>query len=403
MAKPLIPLLLAGIALAAGEPTAAVAPALPENPKVIAALDALGDNSACVLEKLTVRAEGLGDFNKGWHHMHETGPNGRDYSVKMAWMPDRRRAFYCGANHGAPHRMNDAWEFDLAALSWNLLYAPDYNDSGKVGDYDKSVLVLQDGWLRTRKGGPAHPAHTWWGLTYDPVTRQALWLCAWPSYRLAEKLTAIGATADQLYKGPSMWSFQPQAGTWNPLPTAQPWPRNNFGASLEYVPEMGGTVYQFERESWLLDSAKAAWKRLPDSREALPIETLICHDPGRKLLIAQRGAAGEAKAATWHYPTTGAEAGWTKVVDGGEQPLGHDARAAMYFDPVGKVALLYETPTKSIWSYTPDTKHWAKLSPAGSPPPFTADRVISYLDPARNVFVVIGTDKVWCYRYKRAD
>ena len=29
--------------------------------------------------------------------------------------------------------------------------------------------------------------------------------------------------------------------------------------------------------------------------------------------------------------------------------------------------------------------------------------VVAYLDPARNVFAVIGYDSVWCYRYKKAE
>jgi hypothetical protein len=186
--------------LAKGEETPAVEPVLPTDPAVLAAVDALGDNSACVLGDPTVRQE-LGDFAKGWHRMKEHGPGGRDYTIKMAWMPDRRRAFFCGANHGSPHRFNDAWEYDLAANTWVLLYVPDYNDRGAITDYDRQVLTLDNGWLRTRRGGPAHPAHTWWGLTYDPTIRAAIWYCAWPSYRLDAKLTAIGKTREDLYRG----------------------------------------------------------------------------------------------------------------------------------------------------------------------------------------------------------
>jgi hypothetical protein len=43
----------------------------------------------------------------------------------MVWAPERKRALYCGANHGVPHRLNDVWEFDLPSLSWVMLYAPD--------------------------------------------------------------------------------------------------------------------------------------------------------------------------------------------------------------------------------------------------------------------------------------
>ena len=134
-------------------------PALEPDTAVLAKLEALGDNSCCILDGTRI-IEDLGDFAKGWHRMKETGPTGRDFTIKMVWMPDRKRAFFCGANHNSPHRFNDAWEYDLASNTWVLLYTPDYNDRGPITDDDKQTLVLQDGWLRTKKGGPAHPAHT---------------------------------------------------------------------------------------------------------------------------------------------------------------------------------------------------------------------------------------------------
>ncbi|HOX08939.1 MAG TPA: hypothetical protein PK280_21265 [Planctomycetota bacterium] len=381
-----------------------VEPALQPDQALLAKLAALGDNSSVVLEGTKVISEGLGDFAKGWHNMAKTGPAGRDYTIKMAWMADRQRAFFCGANHQSPHRFNDAWEYDLAANTWVLLYVPDYNDCGKVGDYDKQTLEIKDGWLRTKKGGPGHPAHTWWGLTYNPETKSVLWFCAWPSYRLKEKLEAIGAKPEDLYKGPPVWTFLPAERKWEPLPTAQPWPRSVFGASLEYVPELKGAVWQYGGESWLLDDAKKSWKQLPASKTGLPIETLVCYDPGRKLLIAQRGASEKTPAKTWHCSLAGgAPAGWEVAVDGGEQPIGHDARSLMYFDPVGKVALQYECGDKAMWAYDSDAKKWTKLAPQGPPPPFEKERVVGYLDPARNVFAVIGYGKVWCYRYKKAS
>jgi hypothetical protein len=74
----------------------------------------------------------------------------------------------------------------------------------------------------------------------------------------------------------------------------------------------------------------------------------------------------------------------------------------MYFDPVGKLALLYERETKAIWSYDPGKIKWTKLTPQGPPPPFEPrERAVAYMDLARNVFVVIGYGRVWCYRCQR--
>jgi len=319
------------------------------------------------------------------------------------WMPDRKRAFFCGANHGSPHRFNDAWEYDLAANTWVLLYVPDYNDRGKITDYDKKVLVLKDGWLQTTRGGPAHVAHTWWGLTYDPKLKAVLWYCAWPGYRLQAKLDAIGKTKADLYKGPPVWSFYPSEKKWKPFPTAKPWPRNKFAASLEYIPELGGAVWQYGATSWLLDSVLKTWKETK-GKEGLPSESLVCYDSHRKLLIAHRGPQKSKKESrTYHMSLAEGKLGsWQKVVDALDLPNGHDARSLMYYDPVGKVALLYERAPQALWSYEPDEKKWSKLTPQGASPAFgKKERVIAYMDTARNVFVVIGYDKVWCYRYKK--
>jgi hypothetical protein len=370
---------------------------------ILARLAALADNNCCILDQTKI-VEDLGDFAKGWHRMKETGPGGRDFTIKMAWMPDRKRAFFCGANHGSPHRLNDAWEYDLPSNTWLLLYTPDYNDRGPITDYDKQTLVLTDGWLSTRKGGPAHPAHTWWGLTYDPGLKAALWYCAWPSYRLQDKLDAIGATKADLYPGPPLWAFYPAERRWAPIPTEKPWPENAFGASLEYIPELGGSLWQYRARTWLLDSNRKTWKLLPTVPTALPIETLVCYDRDRKLLIAHRGSVNESLPRTWHMSLEGGELrGWEQVVEAADLPNGHDARSLMYFDPVGKVALLYECNTKSLWSYNPGSRRWARLAPEGPPPPFeNKERIVAYLDPARNVFVAIGYGRVWCYRYQRS-
>ncbi|MHC4916077.1 MAG: hypothetical protein ACYTGB_11370 [Planctomycetota bacterium] len=386
----------------AGEAQQTVKPALAPNPAVTAALAALGDNSSCVLDRKGI-IENLGDFAKGWHRMKQTGPCGRDFTIKMAWMPDRKRAFFCGANHGSPHRFNDAWEFDLPSCTWVLLYTPDYNDRGKVGEYDKKTLIIKDGWLRTRKGGPGHPAHTWWGLTYDPKIKAAVWYCAWPGYRLQAKLDAIGKTKENLYKGPPIWAFYPYEKKWDPIPTAKPWPRNKFGASLEYIPELGGSLWQYGAESWLLDATARTWKKLPGQKAGLPIETLVCYDPTRKMMFAHRGPRRQDKPRTWHTTMGPAgPTGWEQVLEKEGLPNGHDARSFMYFDPVSKKPLLYERGPKAIWSYDPEKKEWTKLAPKGPAPPFgEKERVVAYMDTARNVFVAIGYSKVWCYRLKK--
>ena len=389
----------------AGEPAAGkVEPALAPDPAVTAILDKLGDNSAALLPPTKVVGD-PGPLAREYS-MAQRGPGGRDFTIKMAWMPDRRRAFYCGANHGSPHRLNDAWEYDLPSNSWIVLYAADSNDRGAVGDYDKKTLELKDGWLRTKLGGPGHPAHTWWGLTYDPQMKAVLWWCQWPGYRLKEKLAAIGATAEGLYKGPPLWAFYPYEKKWEPVPTRQPWARGGLAGSLEYVPELKGALWTHpEAGAWLLDSAALSWKNLSKGEARPPIETVVCYDPGRKLLLAHRGPPKEgANCRTWHMAVTGEGLGeWKKVLDKPGLPNGHDARSFFYFDPVGKVGLLYEVSERAIWAYDPDKTEWTRLKPEGAPPPEKGNaRAVAYLDPERNVYVVNMGTTTWVYRYRKA-
>jgi hypothetical protein len=138
--------------------------------------------------------------------------------------------------------------------------------------------------------------------------------------------------------------------------------------------------------------------------DALPIESLVCHDPGRQLMIAYRGPLKDGSHATWHNALAGGKpAGWVKqAVAETELPVGHDARSFFYFDPAGRVGLLYDRGARSIWAYDPAAIKWTKLTPQGPPPPFAErERVLAYMDSARNVFVAIGYNSVWCYRYKR--
>src|SRR5690606_9070749 len=117
----------------------------PPDPAVETILAGLGDNSAALLPPGKVVGE-FGRFAKEFK-LDRNGPWGRDFTIKMAWMADRRRAFFCGANHGSPHRLNDAWEYDLPSNTWVLLYDPDYNDSNRRENLPAAGVVLKDGIL----------------------------------------------------------------------------------------------------------------------------------------------------------------------------------------------------------------------------------------------------------------
>jgi len=398
-------MLLATIAVGAEK----VTPALKPDPAVAKILKDLGDNSATLLPTGTIVGE-FGPFAKEFG-LDKNGPSGRDFSIKMAWMPDRERAFFCGANHGSPHRLNDAWEYDLPSNTWVLLYDPDYNDTNRLKNLPSAGVTLKNGILITAKGGPVHVAHTWWGLTYDPELKAALWMCVWPSYGMKEKLEHVKADASQLYKGPPLWAFYPEKKKWEPILSREPYPKSvGLAGSLEYIPELKGSLwYQRDAGTWLFESKTNTWKDLKPKMNGLNaiggIENVMCYDTKNKILIAHRGNDGGddeplVVKRTYHYDVVANS--WTKVVENKDGPVGHDARTLFYYDPVGEVGLLFERPRKKIWAYSVAEKKWTELTPKGEAIP-DWKRAIAYHDPARNVFVLNHGKDTWVYRYKRAS
>ncbi len=205
------------------------AAAVAEMPPHLARIDALAPNQAMIIGKASV----AGDMNAVARKfgLHRTGPQGRDYSIKMVWAPELQQALFTGANHGSPHRLNDVWAFDLARMEWILLYAPDQPRSYKGLGADSSDVEYRDGVLQTRRGGPAIIAHTWWGLTYDSKRRQLLFMNTWVADQ-DRAVRTIGADPRDRFKGPPLWAFDPHERQWSFVHTQRPWPRVRWPARI---------------------------------------------------------------------------------------------------------------------------------------------------------------------------
>jgi hypothetical protein len=380
-----------------------VDPALAPKPAVLDKLAALKPNHGVLLGKADV----VGEFNPTArkYALDKTGPRGRDYSIKVCWAPDRKRALFCGANHAVPHRLNDVWEFDLPSLTWVLLYAPDlprgYTDLGK----DTSDVEFRDGILVTRRGGPAVIAHTWWGLTYDTKHKALLFMNTWVTDQ-KKAVRDLGGDPASLYDGPPLWAFSPADRTWRAFRAAKPYPAPIFGGLLEYVPELGGSIWHANnwqmRGTWAHDFDKDTWKDLHANgggkefeRAAAEPEQVGYYDPKRKLVVAHR------HYDTSHFDVVKLE--WAKVAAGakedGRTPYGHDARSLLYHDPASGQGLLAQFETNTLWAYDPDRPARTELAPEGDPMP-TGSKRLAYVDPARNALVVIDGTAVWAYRYR---
>jgi hypothetical protein len=378
-------------------------PTLAAKPAVEDKLAALKPNHGVLLGKADV----VGEFNATAKKfdLDKTGPKARDFTLKMCWAPDRKRALYCGANHAVPHRLNDVWEFDLPSLTWAMLYAPDlprgYTDLGK----DTSDVEFKDGILMTKRGGPAVIAHTWWGLTYDPKQRALLFMNTWVTDR-KKAVRDLGGDPALLYDGPPLWAFFPADKKWKPFHAAKPYPVAIFGGMLEYVPELGGSIWHANnwqmRGTWVHDFEKDAWTNLKANgggkafeQQAPEPEQIGYYDPKRKLIVTHRNFD------TFHFDPKKVE--WQKVLTGnkddGKTPYGHDARSVFYHDPASGHGLLVQFETSTVWVYDPDKTSWFKLAPEGDPMP-TGSKRLAYLDPASNALVVIDGTVVWAFRYR---
>ena len=286
-----------------------------------------------------------------------------------------------------------------------MLYAPDkssgYGDLGK----DTSDINFKDGIFRTKRGGPAIIAHTWWGLTYDPKRKALLFMNTWVTNK-KQAAKDLGGDPAEIYDGPPLWAFSPGDRTWKAFKAPKPYPVAIFGGWLEYIPEFGDTVWHANnwqmRGTWLHDFEKDTWKNLTAEGDAKAFEKAApeaeqigYYDPARKILVAHR-----------HYDTSHFDIKtltWKKVLVGdkadGKTPYGHDARAVFYHDPASRKGLLVQFETNTIWAYDPDKITWTKLDPEGGPMP-TGGKRLAYVDPARNAVVVIDGRTVWAYRYQ---
>lgn len=381
----------------------AVTPVLPSRPEVLEKIKNLKSNQAVLLGQAQV----LGEFNdtaKRWN-LHKTGPMARDFTLRMVWAPERKRALFCGANHGVPHRLNDVWEFDLPSLSWVMLYAPDLpRDYGGMGK-DFSDVVFKDGVLITKRGGPVVIAHTWWGLDYDPIRQAMYFMNTWVTNQ-KKCVEQLGGDPKQLYAGPPLWSFTPETRKWKMHQTAKPYPVAPFGGMLEFIPELDGSVWHTNnwqmQATWLYQPKTNAWKNLDANKktadfqkQAAEPEQIGYYDAKRKQIVAHR------HWTTSHYDP--AKNRWDKVLDAGKDaadvPYGHDARSVIYYDPISGDGLLVQFQTNTLWSYSPDAKRWTKLSPEGDKMP-TGSRRLAFFDAAQGVFVVVDGTTTWAYRYR---
>jgi hypothetical protein len=396
-----------------------VKPELKPDPAVMKILNSLGKNQSAWLPQVKTH----GNFNeflkKGRHHV--TGPRCRNYCRKWVWAPDRNRALFCGGNAGVPHKMNDVWEYDLAANTWVLLWEPD-PDTNRVRHMKKpgeakaylDTFVIMDkksGEIMTKRGAPFDPVHTWWALTYDPQLRAMLWVMG--NHHLHSAFLRMHPELKKDYRlggyhKMRLWAYYPHEHRWEFMNPKGP--LRSPAALLEYVPELKGSFYytKTHRQSGVFRSETKdwTWKKVAKSKDEFnklgsmpPSEAVAAYDSKNKVVVVHHGGythrGKPVPKRTHHYDVTSGK--WEKVLQSAEGPVGHDAKASMTYDSTAQRCFINHA---GLWSYNTPDKTWTKVTPQG---PGAPGGMACY-NPEYNVLMIDpGGGKVWVYRHRSKE
>jgi len=334
-----------------------VRPQLESNTKTVRLVESLGTSEGARLPPFDVTGPARGLARHGNFAMR--GPGVRDYSNKWVWAPNRERALYAGGNHGAPHKFNDLWEYDLGANTWVMLYAPE---------------------------PCVEPSHTWWGLTYDIKRHRVLWMATRSDWPLAKS------------GGPPLMAFDTQAQEgWTHVAT-RPDIRIAPGGSLTYLPNRDRVLWY--GNTWHgaglheLHPDTGVWRQLlsqqhvyfdnPDSPGSAAI---INHDSTHDVLVAFLDHGIHV------YDVD--ENRWTRRHRDILPVRVREAGATTDYDPVNDVHMIYSAGRLFAYHYDDD-----RLEELTDEPIMEKRTSAGYFDREHEVFVLYnGTPRVYVYRY----
>jgi hypothetical protein len=428
-----------------------------DDPKIIALLKGLGDNTALKLPH---------DRRKKEHF----GRAGNDYSMRMVYAPERQTAMYAGGNHNNGRR-NDCWEYHLGSNIWHQLFPAEGGDhyfmkgivmyrmrafnrkfkdkasstmddlrkmlkekdrktlDEKIIPWWKKHMILKDGMVCTSTGGPFMTSHTWDGLCYDPVKQRMLWSSGGTGgdaegfHRLVTGMSRqeIAKKLDKSYT--KMWTFDPVARKWIRYrkPKAGPCPDfRGMGQSLVYMPDRkkfiwyvsAANVVPHSFQMWSYDPAIDKWQKLaPNGGKSIgglvkaklapPGEQVIRYSPRQKKLY------GFQRENVFAYDVAGNK--WSKICSD-ERINSHDAHVAIAYDSINDVFIYTRKSVKGklvrLAVFDPAKGAWEVPTLKGAPLPKTKyGKLKGFFDPVHNVYAIItgGWTPGWVYRYKRAE
>jgi hypothetical protein len=423
-----------------------------DDPAVLAAIENLGPRESLTLPPFTVDAA---------THIYGSevhGPVTRGYTLRMAYAPERQTALYHGGDHQTL-RSNDVWEYHLGSNTWHMLFEPDGGNHAPMKDVllflarkmrerpDERLteeeerrleevrpwwnenVVLNDGCLTTRRGGPILPVHTWDTLVYEPDQKLLIHgTGASPTDAAVLHSLYTGMPLEEIDRqlvstDHSIWMFDPAARQWSvhrrPAESSMPDLRG-MGATMCHIPELGRVLYYVAAQNvaphafgmWSWDVATNEWAELhPNGGRS--IADLVLRDqvaPGEELQTAysprDRKLVAVIGRATFAYDID-ANA-WLRLNDA--IPIeAHDAVTTFAYDSVSDAFLLTDGNREGrVAVYSLADNRWELVTPTGDgcpPSNYGAGdywgQPKGYFDPRLNIFVVHGsmTDRVWVYRH----
>jgi hypothetical protein len=386
---------------AASAPPDSFEPTPPPDKELLARIEALPDHTWMKLP--AVKTAGELKWPMANNDYRRRGPMVRDYCNRMVWAPERQRALYCGAGHNI-HPFNDVWEYDLASNTWICLYAPDPAPPRDAPDWYRANVVLKDGVVRTPRGGPVRPAHTWGGLCYDSDRKR---LVFWDAHKgimfsnYQQLGEAVGLKAnDPLLRlsgsGPGeawVFTFDPESRRWQEVLTGAP--KAYESSQLEYLPERR-TFWLHSGKTYVLPPGERQWKQTAADGPGQGVVSAC--DPASRTVVAcgKRAFVYSCDNDQW-IPGAELPGGETAYIPA--SVLNYDSAARRYVLCTAADLKNRDLPPLRLWLYDLATDQWSRPEVPGAVP--ATRRLASYYDPARNVTVLYDGSDVWVYRCKK--
>lgn len=390
------------------------------DPQILQILSQLENNTATLLP-----------FEKNTEK--HRGRRSNDYSMRMAYAPERETALYAGGNHNNG-RYNDCWEYHLGSNSWHELFAAEGGDHyslkanmmfemrkvrrelnegeqitladirGRLEERQRKLLahniqwwkehaVLRHGMFTTHSGAPIMPSHTWDGLAYDPINQRLLWSAGagtngepdlFHHFVTGMSLKKIQQQLDPEWT--SMWAFDPTRQEWQRYREPEEGPCPDFrgmGQSLVYLPDReqfmwyiaASNVAPQSYQMWSYDPRENRWAELlPNEGQSIASLVKQGHAPGGEQVIRYSPRQGKLYAFRRNGVFTyDVESNQWKHVLNDDRFNAHDAHTAISYDSVNDVFLYarkqVEGSEVDFAAFDPAVGTWQVLTPQGEPLP----------------------------------